>query len=83
MADRVNTVTGGTGTVQQATHKDDKIGTVIGGNAPTGGRDASVGNAHTNYGPGVPQPSKDKVWGNDVGSVPVVVQPGNDQGGAK
>jgi filamentous hemagglutinin len=83
MADRVNTVTGGTGTVQQATHKDDKIGTVIGGNAPTGGRDASVGNAHTNYGPGVPQPNKDKVWGNDVGSVPVVVQPGNDQGGAK
>jgi len=32
MADRVDTVTGGTGTVQQATHKDDKIGTVIGGN---------------------------------------------------
>jgi filamentous hemagglutinin len=27
MADRVNTVTGGAGTVQQATHKDDKIGT--------------------------------------------------------
>jgi filamentous hemagglutinin len=83
MADRVETVTGGTGTVQQSTHKDDLIGTVIGGNAPTGGRDASVGAAHTNYGPGVNEDVKEKVWGNDVGSVPVIVQPTNSQVGAK
>jgi filamentous hemagglutinin len=83
MSDRVDTVTGGTGTVQQSTHKDDKIGTVIGGNAPTGGRDASVGDAHTNYGPGVNKDQKEKVWGNGVGSVPVVIPTTNSQGGAK
>jgi filamentous hemagglutinin len=83
MADRVNTVTGGAGTVQQATHKDDKIGTFIGGNAQTGGRDASTGAAHTNYGPGVNEDKKENVWGNDVGSVSVVVQPTNSQGSAK
>jgi filamentous hemagglutinin len=83
MADRVDTVTGGTGTVLHSTHKDDKIGTVIGGNAPTGGRDASVGAAHTNYGPGVSEDKKEMVWGNSVGSVPVVVQPTSSQGGEK
>jgi filamentous hemagglutinin len=83
MADQVNTATGGAGVVQQATHKDDTVGTFVGGNAPTGGQDASMGAAHTNYGPGVDQPKKDSVWGNDVGSVPVVVKPTNTQGGAK
>ncbi|WP_346309120.1 hypothetical protein, partial [Limnohabitans sp.] len=83
MSDRVDAVTGGKGAVQQSTHKDDKIGTFIGGNAPTGGRDASIGAAHTNYGPGVPQLIKDKVWGNDIGSVPVVVLPSINQKGEK
>jgi filamentous hemagglutinin len=83
MADRVNTVTGGAGTVQQATHKDDKIGTFIGGNAKTGGRDASTGAAHTNYGPGVEDRNKSDVWGNYVGSVPVIVPSSDTQGAAK
>lgn len=83
MADRVNTATGGTATVQQATHKNDKIGTVIGGNTPTGGRDASTGAAHTNYGPGVEDSNKRDVWGNYVGSVPVIVPFSGTQGAAK
>ena len=36
-ADRVNTVTGGQGTVQQSTHQKDFVGTVFGNNPPTGG----------------------------------------------
>lgn len=47
MADQVNTATSGTGVVQQSTHKDDLIGTLVGGNASTGGRDASMLDAHT------------------------------------
>ena len=83
MADRIDTVTNGTGVVQQATHKDDTVGTFVGGNAPTGGQDATMGAAHTNYGPGVKPKEKEEVWGNDVGSVPVVVKPTNTQGGEK
>jgi hypothetical protein len=36
-ADRVKTVTGGQGTVQQSTHQKDFVGTVFGNNPPTGG----------------------------------------------
>jgi filamentous hemagglutinin len=83
MADRINTVTSGTGVLQQATHKDDTVGTFVGGNAPTGGQDASMGAAHTNYGTGVEDGTKKDVWGNAVGSVPVIVPSSNDQRGAK
>lgn len=91
MADQVNTATSGTGTVQQATHKDDTVGTFVGGNAPTGGRDASFMDAHTTYTGSVPtsnSPSDsgnakekdlrvetDKVWGEGQFSKPVVVSP--------
>jgi hypothetical protein len=36
-ADRVNTITGGQGTVQQSTHQNDFVGTLFGNNPPTGG----------------------------------------------
>src|SRR5690606_4847813 len=49
MADRVGQVTGGHGVVLQSTHKDDFVGTLIGGNPPTGGVDSGFGKAHSNY----------------------------------
>jgi len=42
MADRVGNATGGAGQVQQSTHINDAVGTLIGGNAPTGGLPALI-----------------------------------------
>ena len=76
MADQVNTATSGTGVVQQSTHKNDTVGTLIGGNAATGGRDdASVMDAHTTYGPNVSSKDKSNVWGNENASAPILVSP--------
>jgi filamentous hemagglutinin len=83
MADQVNTVTSGTGTVQQATHKDDAIGTAIGGNFQTGGQDASMLDAHTTYGPNIPIEDKIRVWGSESGSSSVVISPSNIGGDKK
>jgi len=80
MADQLNTATSGTGVVQQATHKDDLIGTLVGGNAATGGQDASVKDAHTTYGPNVQTEDKSRVWGNEAGSSPGGVTPSNVKG---
>jgi hypothetical protein len=63
--------------VQQATHKDDLIGTLVGGNASTGGRDASMLDAHTSYGPNVSSKDKSNVWGNETGGFPLFVSPSN------
>jgi filamentous hemagglutinin len=91
MADQVNTATSGTGVVQQATHKDDTVGTFVGGNAATGGQDASMLDAHTTYTGSLPSPTSpsitgkekendlkvktDKAWGERQYSKPVVVSP--------
>ncbi len=77
MANQVNIATSGTGVVQQATHKDDLISTVIGGNTATGGVDASFVDAHTTYGPNVVKESAQKVWGDINGSSPVIIKPNN------
>lgn len=52
MADQVNTATSGTGVVQQSTHKDDMIGTFVGGNAAISdpnGPDLSFEKSHSSY----------------------------------
>ncbi len=91
MANQVNIATSGTGVVQQATHKDDLISTVIGGNTATGGVDASFVDAHTSY-TGSLQPKSlpndklnptrektDKVWGPGNISTPIIVKPTNTE----
>ena len=75
MADRVEAATGGAGQVQQSTHINDAVGTLIGGNAPTGGLPSSFGAAHTTYGPNVPTDRSDLVWGPDIQSPSVPVRP--------
>ena len=77
MAERVNNATSGMGLVRQSTHKDDLVGGVIGGNAPTGGLSSGFADAHTTYGPGVKDDNSDRVWGPGIKSqsLPVGVQP--------
>jgi len=70
-ANTVNTITSGQGTVQQSTHRDDAVGTFIGGNTPTGGLPSSFGDAHSTYGPNVQRDDKYRVWGTEQGSVSV------------
>jgi filamentous hemagglutinin len=49
-ADKVSQVTSGTGTVQQATHVNDFVSTVFGGNPSTGGQSNISGlDAHSSY----------------------------------
>lgn len=49
-ADKVNAVTSGQGTTKQATHVNDFVGALFGGNAPTGGNpDIGALNAHSSY----------------------------------
>jgi filamentous hemagglutinin len=49
-SDKVNAVTGGQGTTKQATHVNDFVGTLFGGNAPTGGNpNAGALDAHSSY----------------------------------
>lgn len=49
-ADKVNAVTSGQGTTKQATHVNDFVGTLFGGNAPTGGNpNAGALDAHSSY----------------------------------
>jgi filamentous hemagglutinin len=90
MADQVNTATRGTGVVQQATHKDDLIGTLVGGNASTSdpkGPDLSFEKSHSSYTGslppatlpnGKPSPTRgitDQAWGDGKSSTPVLVKP--------
>ena len=77
MADRVAQATGGSGSVWQATHKDDLVSTLIGGNAATGGRDAGFLKAHGTYGPGFEEKDRKQIWGAPDGSRPVRVDPKN------
>jgi len=86
-ANTVNTITSGQGAVQQSTHKDDWVGTVFGGNAPTGGQDTTFSNSHGSYTgslPSVHNPNWDsnelrdltnQVWGNERFSQPVTITP--------
>jgi hypothetical protein len=49
-SDKVNAVTNSQGTTQQATHVNDFVGTLIGGNAPTGGNtNTGALPAHSSY----------------------------------
>jgi filamentous hemagglutinin len=75
-ADLVNHLTSGQGQVYQSTHQNDLIGTVIGGNASTGGNDLGffgVVDAHSTYGPGHQDQAQRNVWGTDSGSRSVLV----------
>lgn len=75
-ADLVNHLTSGQGQVYQSTHQNDLIGTVIGGNASTGGNDLGffgVWDAHSTYGPGHQDQAQRNVWGTDSGSRSVLV----------
>jgi filamentous hemagglutinin len=49
-SDKVNAVTGGQGTTKQATHVNDFVGTLFGGNTPTGGNpNTGALDAHSSY----------------------------------
>ncbi len=90
MADQLNTATSGTGVVQQATHKNDTVGTLIGGNTATSdpnGADLSFEKSHSSYTGSLPpatlpngKPSPthgitDQAWGDGKSSAPVLVKP--------
>ena len=75
MWDRFDTVTAGRGLVMQSTHRDDLIGTIFGGNDPTGGVPSDLGDAHGSYGPGVSIRDRLDVWGNETGSIAQPVSP--------
>ncbi|MCW5299321.1 filamentous hemagglutinin N-terminal domain-containing protein [Herbaspirillum lusitanum] len=89
MADRVNQATSGRGVVYQSTHKNDPVGTMIGGNAPTGGNTSSFPDSHgayTGYLPPERNDSGDRnrsrnetdvVWGKGQISTPLLVPPKN------
>jgi filamentous hemagglutinin len=94
MADQVNTATSGAGVVQQATHKNDTVGTLIGGNAATSdanGPDLSFEKSHGSYtgslppamSPnGKPSPTRgitDQAWGDGNTSTPMLVKPINSE----
>ena len=77
-ADNLSKATDGHGQLYQSTHTSDPVGTLIGGNEPTGG--VSFSNpitSHTQYGPNPSAPSKqDAVWG-DTSRQPTLVTPSN------
>jgi hypothetical protein len=86
-ANTVNTITSGQGTVQQSTHRDDAVGTFVGGNTPTGGPSTNLLEAHGVYTGYLPDPvvnpelrdRTEHVWGPGQLSVPVLVLPGSTQ----
>lgn len=79
-ADNLSKATDGQGQLYQSTHTSDPVGTLIGGNEPTGG--ISLANpitAHTQYGPNPSASSKqDAVWG-DTSRQPILVTPSTTQ----
>jgi filamentous hemagglutinin len=81
MSNMVDQVTNHRGTTQQATHVDDWVGGVIGGNAATGGVEGVGMASHSSYTGFHETPSKDEnkmtdyIWGAGKTSVPVVVPP--------
>lgn len=83
----LNQATSGQGTLQQATHKNDLVGTVVGGNPETGGQPIGLLEAHGGYTGYLPDPvvnpelrdRTDNVWGPGQISVPVLVLPGSTQ----
>jgi filamentous hemagglutinin len=93
MANAVDQVTGGKGQVMEATHKDDLVGAVVGGNGPVGGTDTTFLKAHTSYTKDLPpqltldgkinplRSSTDDVWGFGQISKPVLVPPTSNNGG--
>lgn len=79
-ADNLSKATGGQGRLYQSTHTSDAVGTLIGGNEPTGGLSFSNPiTAHTQYGPNPSAPSKqDAVWG-ETSRQPILVTPSDTQ----
>ena len=79
-ADNLSKATAGQGQLYQSTHTSDPVGTLIGGNEPTGG--ISLANpitAHTQYGPNPGASSKqDAVWGG-TSQQPILVTPSTTQ----
>ncbi|MDX1253526.1 MAG: hypothetical protein IDH49_15000 [Gammaproteobacteria bacterium] len=70
-------ITSGQAQVFQSTHKDDFVGTFIGGNAPTGGisgPDGFVG-AHGSYGPNKRDDKSAPYWGSGQKSQSILVTP--------
>ena len=80
-ADTLNKVTTNTTTLNtklyQSTHKDDLVGTLIGGNTPTGGFSTDFGNAHSAYGSSANRTIADPAWGVGQNSIKVEVKPNN------
>jgi hypothetical protein len=67
-------VDGGLASVYQATHLEDWIGTLIGGNAVTGGvKGTSFMDAHSNYGPNVKERFLKQYWGDFHNNSPIKV----------
>ncbi|TQK06365.1 MULTISPECIES: hemagglutinin repeat-containing protein [unclassified Herbaspirillum] len=87
MANLVDQATGGQGVVYQSTHKNDPVGTMIGGNEATGGNTTSFPDSHgayTGYLPperltnGDVNPIRlriDEIWGKGKISTPILVSP--------
>jgi filamentous hemagglutinin len=87
-ANTVNQITGGTGQVTSQVHKDDFVGTVLGGNAATGGTTPSGSSTlqewikmlggestvHNNYGKGRDDDEVKKFWGATAPTT-VIVNP--------
>jgi filamentous hemagglutinin len=100
MADNVDAATGGRVsagevTVQQSTHQNDLVGTVVGGNPTTGGQDTTLLKSHSSYTGSLPpvlsadgkdNPVRrltDDVWGDGKISQPVKITPSSKEGGAQ
>nr|WP_284047542.1 hemagglutinin repeat-containing protein [Guyparkeria hydrothermalis] len=91
MADRIDTVTRGLGEVHQNTHQSDLIGIIFGANASSGGKPATLGDAHGSYFKDLPpkfltdssenpmRRQTDRVWGPGKTGQPILVNPSSNR----
>ncbi|WP_197039128.1 hemagglutinin repeat-containing protein [Guyparkeria halophila] len=91
MADRIDTVTRGLGEVHQNTHQSDLIGIIFGANASSGGKPATLGDAHGSYFKDLPpkfltdgsenpmRRQADRVWGPGKTGQPILVNPSSNR----
>lgn len=98
MANAVQQATSGNATqglVYEATHQNDLVGTLVGGNTVTGGNSINFSNAHSSYTADIPRELNnsdqvnplrvltDAAWGSGQISEPIHVTPPTDRGTRK